>query len=189
LEAEEEEEAAAAALFESSTPTVVVDEEAGIWYPYYFTLPGMLEEEVPNVEDLPTVSALAASSASAAYNTLPSMLEEEVPDVQILPTIAPAAPTVTLAAPTVTSAAPTALAAYFAQEAPPTLPPNQAIHNVKHTVRASGGASTNHTYQQALPISPPNEAIYNVKYTIKYTVLALGGATKPTFLLAYLHKL
>ncbi len=75
LEAEEEEEAAAAALFESSTPTVVADGEA--------RMPSMLEEEVLNVEVLPTVSAPVASSALAAYNTLPSMLEEEVPDVEI----------------------------------------------------------------------------------------------------------
>jgi len=70
-------------------------------------IPSMLEEEILDVEVLPTVSALAASSASAAYNTLPSILEEEVPDVQILPTVAPAAPTVT-------SAVSTALAACFA---------------------------------------------------------------------------
>jgi len=154
LEAEEEEEAAAAALFESSTPTVV-DEEAGLWYPYHFTLPSMLEEEVPDVEVLPTV-------APAAYNTMPSMLEEEVLDVQILPTVAPAAPTVT-------SAAPTAIAACFAQQALPISPPNKAIHNVKHTIRASGGAT-----KRALP----------------YAYLpASGGATKRAFLLAYLHKL
>ncbi len=107
------------------------------WTPHYFTWPKAILDELEKEKE------------SAVYNTLPGMLEEEVPNVEVLPTVS---------APAASSAS---AAVCFAQEALPTLPLNQAIHNVK----------------------------YNVKYTIKYTVLTLGGATKRAFLLAYLHKL